>query len=44
MPPNITVTRGSFGNDFRENQGAYEQTARYRELREAILALPAPER
>ncbi len=42
MPPNITVTRGSFGNDFRENQGAYEQTARYKELREAILALPSP--
>lgn len=44
MPPNITVTRGSFGNDFRENQGAYEATARYRELRAAILALPGPKR
>ena len=39
MPPNITVTRGSFGMDFRENQGEYEQTEAYRALRAQILAL-----
>lgn len=39
MPPNITLTRGSFGFDFRENQALYEETDHYRELREEILAL-----
>lgn len=36
-PPIITVTRGSFGNDFRESQGTIEHTARYLSLREQIL-------
>ena len=38
-PPNIMVTRGAFGMDFRECQVAFERTERYRELREQILAL-----
>lgn len=39
MPPSITVTRGSFGIDFRENQLVIERTDAYRALREKILAL-----
>ncbi len=39
MPPNITLTRGSFGFDFRENQAIYEQTDRYRELKQKILEM-----
>lgn len=38
MPPIITVSRGAFGSDFRENQLECEQTATYRQLREQILA------
>ena len=37
MPPIITISRGSFGFDFRENQAIYEQTPEYCELKEAIL-------
>lgn len=37
MPPVINLSRGSFGFDFRENQGAYEQTDTYRQLRAEIL-------
>ncbi|MGI6591384.1 MAG: NAD(+) synthase [Eggerthellaceae bacterium] len=38
MPPILTISRGSFGFDFRENQAAYEQTDRYRDLKAKILA------
>lgn len=37
-PPIITLTRGSFGFDFRENQAAYEKTAKYMKLKEEILS------
>lgn len=37
MPPILTVSRGSFGFDFRENQAIYEQTDRYRALKAEIL-------
>lgn len=39
MPPNITLSRGSFGFDFRENQAVYEQTDSYNKLKKQILAL-----
>ena len=38
MPPNITLSRGSFGFDFRENQAIYEQTDSYRALKQQILS------
>lgn len=37
MPPTITLSRGSFGFDFRENQGAYEESDTYRSLKAEIL-------
>lgn len=37
MPPVITLSRGSFGFDFRENQADYEQTDTYRKLKAEIL-------
>lgn len=37
MPPIITISRGAFGLDFRENQMNLQQTSKYIELREAIL-------
>ena len=39
MPPTIMVVRDTCGFEYRENQVKFEQTARYRELRAAILAL-----
>lgn len=36
-PPIVMVSRGCFGNDFRENQGQYEKSTKYLELKEAIL-------
>ncbi len=39
MPPVVTVTRGSFGFDIRENQITLEKTPEYLELREKILSL-----
>lgn len=32
MPPNIIVSKGAFGYDYREAQMTYEKTARYQEL------------
>ena len=36
-PPIIAVSRGAFGNDFRENQCAFEETATYAALKAQIL-------
>lgn len=38
MPPVVTVTRGSFGFDIRENQISVEKTPEYLKLRERILS------
>lgn len=35
--PIVTISRGAFGNDFRENQCHYERSRQYLELKEAIL-------
>jgi hypothetical protein len=32
MPPNIIVSKGAFGYDYREAQMSYEKTTRYQEL------------
>jgi NAD+ synthase (glutamine-hydrolysing) len=37
MPPNIIVSKGAFGYDYREAQMPYEKTKRYHELVKAIL-------
>ena len=39
MPPSILVVRDTVSYDFRENQAKFEQTDRYRTLKEQILAL-----
>lgn len=39
MPPNIIVSKGAFGYDYREAQMPYEKTARYLELKTKILSL-----
>lgn len=38
MPPIVMVSRGAFGNDFRESQLQAELTDRYHELKQLILA------
>jgi NAD+ synthase (glutamine-hydrolysing) len=38
MPPNIIVSKGAFGYDYREAQMSYEKTALYLRLKEKILA------
>ena len=38
MPPNIIVSKGAFGYDYREAQMSYEKTALYFRLKEKILA------
>ncbi len=38
MPPIITISQGSFGFDYRENQTNYEYTASYNKLKQQILA------
>jgi NAD+ synthase (glutamine-hydrolysing) len=37
MPPNIIISKGAFGYDYREAQMPYEKTKRYQELVKAIL-------
>lgn len=37
MPPVITVSRGSFGFDYREAQISFQPTSQFLELKEAIL-------
>ncbi len=37
MPPLVTVSHGSFGFDYRENQSAYETTEKYEQLKRKIL-------
>jgi len=37
-PPLITVSRGSFGSDYRESQIRWERTADYEKLKQRILA------
>lgn len=37
MPPNILVSKGAFGYDYRESQTQYEKTSLYRTLVEKIL-------
>jgi len=37
MPPVITVSRGSFGFDYRESQLSFQPTSQFLELKEAIL-------
>jgi NAD+ synthase (glutamine-hydrolysing) len=39
MPPNILVSKGSFGYDYRESQTSYEKTDLFRSLSERILTL-----
>jgi len=38
MPPIVMVSRGAFGNDYREAQLRCEYTDRYKELKDKILA------
>lgn len=38
MPPNIIVSKGAFGYDYREAQMPYEKTEKYRKLVGAILS------
>jgi hypothetical protein len=37
MPPNMIVSKGAFGYDYREAQMSYEKTALYLRLKENIL-------
>ena len=37
VPPVVMVSRGAFGNDFRESQLSCDRSDRYKELREKIL-------
>jgi NAD+ synthase (glutamine-hydrolysing) len=37
MPPNIIISKGAFGYDYREAQMPYEKTKRYHDLVKAIL-------
>lgn len=37
MPPNLIVSKGAFGYDYREAQMGYEKTSRYISLRKQIL-------
>jgi NAD+ synthase (glutamine-hydrolysing) len=37
MPPNIIVSRGAFGYDYREAQMPYEQTLLFKTLKEKII-------
>jgi len=39
MPPNILVSKGAFGYDYRESQTSYEKTDLFRLLSERILSL-----
>lgn len=39
LPPNIMVSRGAFGFDYRESQMVFEVTPLYLQLKQAILAL-----
>jgi NAD+ synthase (glutamine-hydrolysing) len=39
MPPNILVSKGAFGYDYRESQTTYEFTERYRQLTKEVYAL-----
>ncbi|MEG0176637.1 MAG: NAD(+) synthase [Anaerorhabdus sp.] len=39
LPPAVVISRGSFGNDFRESQVNFQQTDKYQELRQLILAM-----
>ena len=39
MPPNILVSKGAFGYDYRESQTSYEKTDLFRSLSERILSL-----
>ena len=41
MPPIIMVSRGSFGQDYRESQVRFQYSERFNNLREEILKLPA---
>ena len=41
MPPIIMVSRGSFGQDFRESQVRFQYSERFNNLRDQILKLPA---
>lgn len=37
MPPNIMISKGAFGYDYREAQMPYEKTEKYLQLKKAIL-------
>jgi hypothetical protein len=37
MPPNIIVSKGAFGYDYREAQMSYEKTSLYLKLKAEIL-------
>ena len=39
MPPNIIVSKGAFGYDYREAQMTYERTTKYNQLKETILTI-----
>ena len=39
MPPNIIVSKGAFGYDYREAQMTYERTTKYTQLKESILTI-----
>jgi NAD+ synthase (glutamine-hydrolysing) len=39
MPPNILVSKGAFGYDYRESQTTYEFTAKYHQLSEKIYGI-----
>jgi NAD+ synthase (glutamine-hydrolysing) len=38
MPPNIIISKGAFGYDYRESQMTYEKTTQYQDLVQQILA------
>lgn len=38
MPPNIIISKGAFGYDYREAQMPYEKTTKYHQLKAKILA------
>ena len=39
MPPNIIVSKGAFGYDYREAQMPYERTRKYNQLVEKIRSI-----
>lgn len=39
MPPIVVFSRGAFGNDYRESQIGFMQTANYKDLKKQILSL-----